>query len=145
MNIQFHSPPCIDRSTSCWKWQTWAMVFGGVEKERLALNEIPFGLGTQATGIIRGGEGNLAKVESLSHKKSMRKQIFSARKSWSLHTVYLPFGDLHLVMEHGNVCRQYFRKLDLSTGIVTVDHSIGIVPVSREILPLIPTKPLSCV
>jgi alpha-L-fucosidase 2 len=47
---------------------------------------------------------------------------------------YLPFGDLHIVMDHGQLSRRgYGRKLDLSNGIVTVTYTIGGVQYTREI------------
>ncbi len=142
MNIQFHSPAVYwTEALPVGNGKLGAMVFGGVEKERLALNEDTLWSGHPSDWNNPGAKEVLPKVRELIAQEKYEEADLLCKEMMGPYTQsYLPFGDLHLVMEHGNVCGQYFRKLDLSTGIVTVDYSIGGARYTREIFASYPDQ-----
>ena len=100
------------------------MVFGGVEKERIALNEDTLWSGYPKDWNNPGAKEVLPKVRELIAQENYEEADRLCKEMMGPYTQsYLPFGDLHFVMDHGDVNRQYSRKLDLSTGIVTVTYT----------------------
>ena len=95
-----------------------AMVFGGVGRERLQLND-----DTLWSGRPRNWDNPKAK----DVLPEIRKAIFAgqyveadalAKKMMGPYTEsYQPLGDLTLTFEHGDVGRAYRRELDLRTGV----------------------------
>jgi alpha-L-fucosidase 2 len=142
MNIQFHSPAVYwTEALPVGNGKLGAMVFGGVEKERLALNEDTLWSGYPADWNNPGAKDVLPKVrELIAQEKYEEADRLSKEMMGPFTQSYLPFGDLHLMMDHGNVCRNYRRTLDLSNGIATVDYSIGGVQYSREMFASYPDQ-----
>lgn len=111
-----------------------AMVFGGVERERLQLNEDTLWSGgpkdwnnpqaLQVLPEVRRLVADGRYVEADQHSKQM---VGSYTQS------YLPLGDLHLAFEHGQVGHDYRRELDLRTGVAAIRYSIGGVRYTREV------------
>ncbi|MDQ0877801.1 alpha-L-fucosidase 2 [Paenibacillus sp. V4I3] len=142
MNIQFHSPAVYwTEALPVGNGKLGAMVFGGVEKERIALNEDTLWSGYPSDWNNLGAKEVLLKVrEQIAQGKYEEADRLCKEMMGPFTQSYLPFGDLHLVMDHGNVYGQYRRKLDLSAGIATVDYSVGGVQYSREIFASYPDQ-----
>ncbi|MFD0692663.1 glycoside hydrolase N-terminal domain-containing protein [Paenibacillus sp. GCM10027628] len=142
MHIQFHSPAVYwTEALPVGNGRLGAMVFGGIEKERIALNEDTLWSGYPRDWNNPGAKEVLPKVRELIAQERYEEADQLCKEMMGPFTqTYLPFGDLHLVMDHGNVARQYRRKLDLSTGIATVEYSVGGVRYSREIFASYPDQ-----
>lgn len=110
-----------------------AMVFGGIGRERLQLND-----DTLWSGEPR--DWNNAKARDVLPE--VRKAVFAgdyvradelSKQMMGPYTEsYEPLGDLALTFEHGDVGRDYRRDLDLTTGIATVRYKIGDTVYTRE-------------
>ena len=121
MNIQFHSPAVYwTEALPIGNGRLGAMVFGGVEKERIAFNEDTLWSGYPKDWNNPGAKDVLPEMRALIEQEKYEEADRLCKRMMGPFTqVYLPFGDLNLVMEHGDV-HGYNRKLDLSTGVVTV-------------------------
>lgn len=115
-----------------------AMVFGGVLKERLQLNEESLWAGEpfqtypdhfqEHLKMLQDMvlHGNIAEASSFGHKYLFKKPT-SFRS-------YEPLADLRLEFAHGADVTAYRRGLDLLSGIATVEYTAGGVAYKREIL-----------
>lgn len=135
MNIQFRSPAVYwVEALPIGNGRLGAMVFGGIEKERLALNEDTLWSGAPSAWNNPQAKEVLPKVrELISQQRYGEADQLCKQMMGPFTQSYLPFGDLHIVMEHGQLGHDYSRKLDLSTGIVTVTYMIGNILYKREI------------
>jgi alpha-L-fucosidase 2 len=124
-----------------------AMVFGGVETERIQLNE-----DTLWSGYPKDGNNPRAKEEL----PNIRRRIFEgryteadqlAKRMMGPYTEYqlakrmmgpytesyLPLGNLYIKFQHGGVSRHYQRSLDLGLGVATIQYQIGEAMYTREV------------
>jgi len=111
-----------------------AMVFGGVEDERLQLNE---------DTLWSGGPGEFNNPAARENLEQVRKLIFD-RKFTEAHQLaqnkmlgdyteaYQPLGDLHIHSGHGDPPEDYRRELDLDTGIAVAEYSAAGIRFTRE-------------
>ncbi len=110
-----------------------AMVFGGVGRERLQLND---------DTLWSGGPRDWDNPGAKDVLPDIRKAIFAgqyveadalAKKMMGPYTEsYQPLGDLSVTFEHGDVGRAYRRELDLRTGIARVTYKVGDTTFTRE-------------
>ena len=142
MQLQFHSPAVYwTQALPVGNGRLGAMVFGAVEQERIALNEDTLWSGHPMDLNNPGAREVLPKVRDLIEQENYEEADRLCKEMMGPYTQsYLPFGDLRLVMDHGNVCRQYRRELDLTTGFVKVEYSVGDVQYSREIFASYPDQ-----
>jgi alpha-L-fucosidase 2 len=113
-----------------------AMVFGGVEKERIQLNE---------DTLWTGGPHNYVNSGAREHLEEMRKYIFSekvkeadALSAKMLGTpaelqAYQPLCDLFLGFPEHTSPIAYHRQLDLANAISLISYQQGGVRYSREV------------
>jgi alpha-L-fucosidase 2 len=110
-----------------------AMAFGGVERERLQLNEDSLWSGGPKDWNNPGAREALAEVRRLIREERYAEADRAARRMQGPYTQsYLPLGDLHLAFEHGDVARGYRRALDLRSATTTVAYRVGPVGYTRE-------------
>ncbi|WP_337099902.1 glycoside hydrolase family 95 protein [Paenibacillus sp. YIM B09110] len=110
-----------------------AMIFGGVESERIQLNEDTLWSGYPQDGNNPEAKEILPKVRELIAKGEYAEAERLSKGMLGPYTQsYLPFGDLRLFMEHGNHASSYLRNLNLEQGICSVNYKIGDVEYSRE-------------
>jgi alpha-L-fucosidase 2 len=126
-----------------------AMVFGGVERERVALNE-----STVWSGAPSDRHDN---PQSKAHLDEIRQLFFDGKyieardlcaqyllgreDSYGTH---LPMADLLLDMKHaGGAPSNYRRLLDLDEGIAAVEYSVNGVRFKREVLASNPASVLA--
>jgi alpha-L-fucosidase 2 len=119
-----------------------AMVFGGVDQERLQLNEDTLWSGfpkdwnnprsKEALPLIRQliSEGRHEEAEQLSKASMMGPYT----------QTYMPLGQLQLNFYHGNLTEAYHRELDLTDGVVKLRYRIGQVEYRREVFVSYPDK-----
>ena len=115
-----------------------AMVYGGVQQERLQLNEESLWAGCQFETYPDGFKANLRTLQEMvlsgkAHKaakfgvKNMTQRPTSFRS-------YQPLADLMLEFSHAGEAGDYRRELDLSDGLAHVSYTAGGVRYQREVL-----------
>lgn len=111
-----------------------AMHFGGVEKERFQLNEDTLWSGPPGErdkefdhrGIVR-------KVRQLIEEEKYQEADNETKNMFGYFTeAYMPLGDLNLQFLHGNVAKNYERKLDIEKALSTVKYTVGKTDFKRE-------------
>lgn len=143
MNIQFHSPAVYwVEALPVGNGRLGAMVFGGIEKERIALNEDTLWSGYPREWNNPRAKEVLPKVRELIAQEKFEEADRLCKEMMGTYTQsYMPFGDLHIEMGHGQVSRRgYRRALDLSTGIANVAYNVGGVEYTREIFATFPDQ-----
>jgi alpha-L-fucosidase 2 len=112
-----------------------AMVFGGIGRERLQLNEDTLWSGGPRDWNNPRAREALTEIRRLIfEEKYVEADKVSKRMMGPYTQSYLPLGDLHLTFEHGDVAGGgYQRDLDLRTGLGSVTYRIGGVNYSREV------------
>lgn len=111
------------------------MVFGGTERERIALNE---------DTLWSGEPRETVRYDAQQHLDYVRRLLFAGKhaeaESWIERYMqgpeiesYMPMGDLELLFEAGGVITDYRRELDLENGIVRVQYRSGGVLRTREV------------
>jgi alpha-L-fucosidase 2 len=114
-----------------------AMVFGGVNMERLQLNE---------DTLWGGGPYDPANPEAPSALPEARRLIFEGKYVEAERLIsqkmmakplrqmpYQPVGDLIIQFPHSNQVMNYLRKLDLQTAVATVQYTVNNVTYTREV------------
>ncbi|MET3615835.1 alpha-L-fucosidase 2 [Rhizobium aquaticum] len=112
------------------------MVFGGVENDRVQINESTF---------WSGGPYNSVNPDAFAHLDEVRQAIFAGRyreaeAMASAHLMakplkqmsYQPVGDLLLSLEHEGPAASYRRALNLDAAIATCEYDVGEVHFQRE-------------
>jgi alpha-L-fucosidase 2 len=111
-----------------------AMIFGGIERERLQLNE---------DTLWSGGPRDWNNPEARQVLPEVRRLLFAGeyreaerlthRMEGPYTESYLPLGDLVLTFEHGNIASGYRRELDLRSGVARVAYRVGPASYTREV------------
>jgi alpha-L-fucosidase 2 len=117
-----------------------AMVFGGVERERLALNESTVWSGAPSERYDNpGAREHLAEIRGLLFEGKYaqasalcERHVFGCEDTYGTH---LPMADLLLDFGlGGKYARDYRRELDLDAGIARVEFSCDGARYTREVL-----------
>jgi len=115
-----------------------AMVFGGIENERIQLNEESLWAGAQINNNNPGASEHLAEIQQLLLRGESRKARKLADK-YLLGTPprirsYQTLGELNLYFDiDQRHALNYKRELDLSTGISSVSYKYGDATFSRKV------------
>jgi len=121
-----------------------AMVFGGLEQERIQFNQ---------DTLWTGQPHDHQNPEALEHLSMVRKLLFEGKQREAEEMAmrnmmsvplrlehYQPFGDLRLHLPgHGNA-RDYRRELDIDAAIARVRYHIGEVTFTREVFSSFPDQ-----
>ena len=112
-----------------------AMVFGGIERERLQLNDDSLWSGGPKNWNNPKARDALLEVRRLITEEKYVEADRATRQMQGPYTqTYLPLGDLDIAFEHGDTARGgYRRELDLGTGVVTTKFKIGSVTYARDV------------
>ncbi len=120
-----------------------AMVSGGVQAERLQLNE-----DTLWSGGPREWD-NPAALEALPHVRKallagdyVQADALCKQMQGLFNQSYQPMGDLLLEFAHGAVAGSYYRDLDLDRAIATTRYSIDGANYTREVFSSFPDQVL---
>ncbi|MCZ1266561.1 glycoside hydrolase family 95 protein [Paenibacillus tundrae] len=109
------------------------MIFGGVEQEKISLNEDTLWSGYPKNGNNPGAKDALPKVRKLLQEERYTEADTLTREMMGPYTQsYLPFGDLLLRFEHGNIYHSYKRTLDVEHAVHSLEYQIGHVIYTRE-------------
>ena len=110
-----------------------AMVFGGIEVERLQLNEDTLWSGPPGEWDNPKALEALPKVRELIFQGKYAEADALTREMMGPFTQsYLPLGDLWIIFRHGDLARSYERSLDLSQGVTATAYRIGKATYRRE-------------
>jgi alpha-L-fucosidase 2 len=115
-----------------------AMVFGGVEQERIALNESTFWSGRPEDYDNPEAGGQFPRIRALVQAGKFREAEQLADRHFlgrpSAQQAYQPLGDLLLFFDDAaDGSDDYRRELDLETGIATIRHRSGDAVITREV------------
>ncbi|MGV3503711.1 MAG: glycoside hydrolase family 95 protein [Adhaeribacter sp.] len=123
-----------------------AMVFGGVEKERLQLNEETLWSGHAADFVNPGAKAALPQIRQLlfagayAQAQKMAEQHMMGDKKG--HSSYQTLGDLELDFDDPGEVSEYRRELNLETALAQVSYRAGKVRYTREVLASAPGQAL---
>ncbi len=113
-----------------------AMVFGGLEKERLQLNEDTLWSGQPHSYAVDGAAENLAEVRRLlfagQEKEAARLAGRRLMGRPIFQQAYQPLGDLRLEFERHSAATGYRRELDLLDGVARTQYQLDGVTYTRE-------------
>lgn len=105
-----------------------AAVFGGIETEKLALNEDTLWSGYPFQDHTGVEEGYLEEIRSLAKAGEYRKATQKAEKAFGQAQdtqMYVPFGNLIIEFLNQGPVSEYRRWLDLDTAEATVSYTCG--------------------
>jgi alpha-L-fucosidase 2 len=113
-------------------------VFGRVENERIALNESSFWSGRPHDYNDPDAGGYFEKIKELVFAGKFKEAETMANEHFygipAAQQTYQPLGDLllHFAVS-GDSIKDYYRELDMETGVVTVRYRDGKVTMTREV------------
>ncbi len=117
------------------------MIFGGVHQERIQFNEDTLWSGPPVDGNNPNAKEVLPQIRELINDKNYKEADKLSKQMMGPYTQsYLPFGELHLTMEHGNIFHSYSRELNLEEGIAAVRYNVGSIQYTREYLTSFPDQ-----
>src|ERR1017187_6833918 len=122
------------------------MVFGGVAKERIQLNEDTIWNGKRRDRINPEALKALPEVRRLLFEGKVKQaEDLEAQKMMGIPTrqpPYQPLGDLNIEFSGHDNAEDYRRELNLATGIVRVSYRIGDATCTREVFSSVPDQAL---
>ncbi len=115
-----------------------ANVFGLVQNERIALNESTFWSGRPHDYNDPDAGGYFGQIKELIYAGKFREAEKLADEHFygkpAQQQAYQPIGDLLLDFKvSGDSIKDYYRELDLETGIVRISYTDGGVKLTREV------------
>src|SRR5882762_188716 len=117
-----------------------AMVFGGIDSERIQLNEDTIWAGEKRDRNNPEGLKNLAEVRRLLFAgKPKEAEVLAERTMIAVPKrmpPYQPLGDLLLRFSDQESATDYVRELDIDTGIVRITYQSGDARFMREVFAL---------
>jgi alpha-L-fucosidase 2 len=113
-----------------------AMVFGGVNEERIALNEATIWAGKPRTYDKPDALGALPEIRRLVFAGRYREAQDLVQRSFMGRPMgqaaYQTLGDLVLTMDHPGTTTDYRRELRLDEAVVATHYAVGGVRYERE-------------
>jgi alpha-L-fucosidase 2 len=114
-----------------------AMVFGGVQKERIALNESSFWSGRPHDYDDPNAGKYFPQIRELVFAgKFQEAEKMADDHFWGIprnQQAYQPLGDLQLTFDGVENAADYRRELDMETGVATVTYRVGDAVFTREV------------
>ena len=114
-----------------------AMVFGGIEEERIQLNEDTYWSGGPYSTVVKEGYKALPKIQELLFEgKPIEAHKLFGRNMMGYpveQQKYQSLANLHLFFDVTAEAEYYKRWLDMSTGISGVEYEINGVTYLREV------------
>ena len=119
------------------------MLFGGVYRERVILNEDTLWSGyPRRTGVDNAAERYLPELRRLILKEAdyYRAEEIADKMQGPFNESYLPLGSLTVDLTHRGTAKEYIRQLDLRRGVCSVAYTIEGVRYSRTLLASVPDQ-----
>ncbi len=121
-----------------------AMVFGGIQQERIALNESSF---------WSGRPHDYNDTNAINYFPQIRDLVFAGKFQdaekmaddhfWGIpkgQQAYEPIGDLLLKFDGTDGVQDYRRELDMETGVAKVSYRVGDATFTREVFMSYPDR-----
>lgn len=119
-----------------------AMVFGGVQKERIQFNEETLWTGAPHDYVHEGAVNYLGEIRQLLREGEQAKAHELAMKEFMSvplrQKAYQPFGDIYLDFPGHDKYSEYTRELDISRAICRTTYVVDEVRYTREIFSTYP-------
>src|SRR5262249_29889348 len=123
-----------------------AMVFGGVEQERLQLNEETLWSGGPYDPVVKGSAAALPEIRRLLFAGETAKahDLFGRRMMGKPYEQmkYQPLGDLLLDFPNTGAATDYRRELDLDRATTRVTYRVAGVTYTRDVFVSAPDQVL---
>ncbi len=116
-----------------------AMVFGGIERERIQLNEHSLWSGRPTLEDSPGARDAIAQMHKLlldgkfAEANKMGEAWHPSQSGRGARPSYQTLGDLLLEFAPGGTVEDYRRQLDLDTGIARTEYRVAGVHYTREV------------
>jgi alpha-L-fucosidase 2 len=112
-----------------------AMIFGGIETERLQINEDSLWSGYPRDWNNPSAREHLPVVRKLvmEDEDYVAADKECQKMQGPYNESFVPLGDLSIKMSHGAAVQDYRRDLDLATGIASVSYKVPGVEYRREV------------
>jgi len=119
-----------------------AMVYGGIVKEHLQLNENTLYSGEPGRKVKLDFTKSLEKVRELIKQGDLKHVNEIVAREWlgRAQDCYQPFGDLEVEFNHSDQVTGFRRELDLSTAICKTDYTANNIGYHREVFASYPDK-----
>lgn len=118
-----------------------AMIFGGIEIEKIQLNEDTLWSGGPKDWNNPHAKEVLPEVRRLLAEGRYVEADQMCKDMMGPYTQsYLPLGDLSIVFDHGDIAHSYRRELDLQEGVSRVEYKVGNVLYTREMFASYPSQ-----
>jgi alpha-L-fucosidase 2 len=115
-----------------------AMIFGGVENDRIQFNEETLWTGAPNNYAHKGASKYLAQIRQLlADGKQKEAEDLAMKEFMSVplkQKTYQAFGDLNLHFPNQSVFTNYYRELDLQNALCRVSYQSNGVNFTREYL-----------
>jgi alpha-L-fucosidase 2 len=121
-----------------------AMIFGGIETERIQFNEETLWTGKPQSYAKKGANQYLEQIRTLLNEGKQKEAEDLATEHFMGSPVrqmaYQPFGDLYIDFPNHSNVTDYRRELDLEKGIASVVYKNENVAYAREIFGSYPAR-----
>jgi alpha-L-fucosidase 2 len=121
-----------------------AMVFGRIQDERIALNESTFWSGRPNDYTNPDGYKYFPAIRDLVFAEKYKEAEKMADEHFfgipANQQAYQPLGDLLLNFKNSENVTDYYRELDMETGIVKITYKVGDNEFTREIFMSYPDR-----
>jgi len=121
-----------------------AMVFGGIQEDRIQFNEDTLWLGRPHDYSNVGAAAYLDEIRQLLFDGKQKEAEELARHEFMSEPLrqmsYQPFADLKLSFDHPDQVSDYRRSLDLDTAIATVSYLAGNARYTRQVFASYPDR-----
>ena len=104
-----------------------AIIYGGVDKELINLNEMTLWSGEPVEHKVDAEEQkrNLAAIrEALANDDYAKADKLQRTQQGKFSQAYMPMTGLHIAFESGGEASNYRRELDLTNAVTTVNYTI---------------------
>ncbi|MDE6511802.1 MAG: glycoside hydrolase N-terminal domain-containing protein [Muribaculaceae bacterium] len=118
-----------------------AMIFGGVNRERIQLNDETFWAGSPYSNNNPEGLEHLQEIRQLifEGKEKEAEQLIQKYYMTPHHGMpYLTLGSLYINFKHDGDASDYRRQLDISKAVSEVNYKVGDVSFRRETIASLP-------
>jgi len=120
------------------------MVFGGIAKERIALNEDTIWNGKKRDRVNPEALTALPEVRRLLFEGKVKEaEVLEEQKMMGIpnrQPPYQPLGDLNIEFTGLDDIQDYRRELNLATGVARVSYRVGDTACTREIFSSVPDQ-----
>jgi len=119
-----------------------AMVYGGIVKEHLQLNENTLYSGEPGKKVKLDFTKNLGKVRELIKQGDLKQVNEIIAREWlgRAQDCYQPFGDLEVEFNHSDQVSGFRRELDLGTAVCRTDYKVNDIRYHRDVFASYPDK-----